>query len=66
MDRKKYMDKSEVKQLRRFSEAEHFIALRKGRVRGVLSWMLIDIALSTGLRVSELPAYVWLNVLKVL
>lgn len=56
MDRKKYMDKGELKQLRHFCEVEHIMDLRAGRIRGVLSWMLVDTALTTGLRVSELAA----------
>lgn len=56
MDRKKYMDKSEIKQLRQSAEARAYLDDRKGRVGGALAWMLVDTALSTGLRVSELAA----------
>ncbi len=56
IDRKKYMSKSETKQLRQTAEARAYLDLKKGRVQGPLSWMLIDVALSTGLRVSELAA----------
>jgi integrase len=56
IDRKKYLDKTEVRQLRTVSEANSFLDLKKGRLRGVLAWMLVDLALSTGLRVSELAA----------
>ena len=56
IDREKYMDAQEVKQLRTVTEAKAIVDLRKGRVGGVHAWMLIDLALSTGLRVSELAA----------
>lgn len=56
VDRTKYMDLTEVKQLRLVSEARAITDLRKGRVGGPLAWMLVDLALSTGLRVSELAA----------
>ena len=54
IDRTKYMSKIEIKQLRQNAEARSYIDLRKGRVQGPLSWMLVDLALSTGLRVSEI------------
>lgn len=54
IDRTKYMDMEEVKQLRRSAEARSYLDLKKARVGGVTAWMLVDLALSTGLRVSEL------------
>jgi len=56
VDRTKYMDASEVKQLMAVTEARAIVDLRKGRVAGVLAWMVVDLALATGLRVSELAA----------
>ena len=56
IDRAKYMDKDEVKQLRTVTEAKAIVDLKAGRVGGVRAWMLIDLALSTGLRVSEMAA----------
>jgi integrase len=56
IDRTKYMNIDEVKQLRTFTEGWCLRDLRDGRITGVHSWMLIDLALSTGLRVSELIA----------
>lgn len=56
IDREKYMDMDEVKQLRTVTEAGAITDLRAGRVRGPLAWMLVDLALSTGLRVSEMAA----------
>ena len=56
IDRTKYLSKDEVKQLRTVTEAKAIVDLKKGREKGVMSWMLTDIALSTGLRVSELSA----------
>lgn len=54
IDREKYLDATEVKQFRMVIEAQAIVDLRKGRIRGPLTWMLVDLALSTGLRVSEL------------
>lgn len=54
VDRSKYMSIEEVKQLRTVTEARAIVDLKAGRVSGVLGWMVVDIALSTGLRVSEI------------
>jgi len=56
IDREKYLDAGEVKQFRTVTEAHSIVDLRKGRIKGPLTWMLVDLALSTGLRVSELVA----------
>lgn len=56
VDRAKYMDLNEIKQLQDHAKAMAFIDLKKGRVRGPLAWMVVDMALSTGLRVSEMVA----------
>ncbi len=56
IDRAKYMDAREVDQLRTVTEAGHIVDLKAGRISGVLAWAVIDTALSTGLRVSELAA----------
>ena len=56
IDRAKYMDEKEAKQLRTVTEARHIVDLRKGRTNGVLAWMVVDLALSTGLRVSEMAS----------
>ena len=56
IDRNKYMDIKEVKQLRTVTEAREITDLKAGRIGGVLAWMLVDLALSTGLRVSEMAA----------
>jgi integrase/recombinase XerC len=56
VDRTKYMSVEEVKQLRTVAEARAIVDLKAGRVNGALGWMLTDIALSTGLRVSEIAA----------
>lgn len=56
MDRTKYLDEKEVRQLRTVTEATAILDNRKGRIRGARTWMLVDLALSTGLRVSELAA----------
>lgn len=54
VDRTKYMSVDEVKQLRTVTEARAIVDLKAGRVNGILGWMVLDIALSTGLRVSEI------------
>ncbi|MFC1765592.1 tyrosine-type recombinase/integrase [Planctomycetota bacterium] len=54
IDREKYMDADEVRQLRTVTEAKAIVDLKKGRIQGPLAWMLVDLALSTGLRVSEM------------
>lgn len=56
MDRVKYLNADEVRQLRTVTEAKAIVDLRKGRMTGPLAWMVVDLALSTGLRVSELTA----------
>ena len=56
IDRTKYMDESEVKQLRKTIKDWHDLDLFKGRIQGVLTWLVVDVALQTGLRVSELAA----------
>jgi len=53
IDREKYMDASEVKQLRTVTEARAIVDFKKGRVGGVIAWMVVDLMLSTGIRVSE-------------
>ena len=56
IDRAKYMDEKEARQLRTVTEARAIVDLRKGRTNGVLAWMVLDLALSTGLRVSEMAS----------
>ncbi len=56
IDREKYMDAKEVRQLRTVAEAKAIVDLKKGRITGPLMWMLVDLALSTGLRVSEMAS----------
>jgi integrase/recombinase XerD len=56
IDRAKYMDFDEIRQLRTMTEAKAIVDLRAGRVMGPLAWMVVDLALSTGLRVSEMAA----------
>ena len=53
IDRNKYMDATEAKQFRTVTEAKAIVDFKKGRVGGVLAWMVVDLMLSTGLRVSE-------------
>jgi len=54
LDRTKYMDESEVKQLRKAILAWNDADLFKGRIQGTLTWLVVDVALQTGLRVGEL------------
>jgi len=56
IEREKYMDKAEVKQLRDSTTAWAFKDNKAGRRQGVVSWMLVDLALMTGLRVGEIAA----------
>jgi len=56
MDRQKYMDQREVKLLRTATENQSIEDMEAGRTDGVLRWMVVDAALSTGLRVAELAA----------
>ena len=54
MDRTRYMDEREVTLLRATAENRAVRDLRAGRKGGVLAWAVVDAALGTGLRVSEL------------
>ncbi len=56
MDRERYLDSREVKLLRAMTENRAVRDLKAGRVGGVLAWAIVDTALSTGLRVSEVAA----------
>jgi integrase len=46
----------EVKQLRTVTQAGAIVDMKLGRVRGLLAYMVIYLALSTGLRASEMAA----------
>lgn len=54
IDRKKYMSIEEVRLLRSHTEGWAAKDLLAGRRPGPLAWLLVDVALSTGLRVSEI------------
>jgi len=54
LTRDKYMSIDEVRRLRRSSEDRALADLAKGRIGAVRTWAVIDLALSTGLRVSEI------------
>ena len=54
VDRTKYMDEQEAKVLLAVTENWAVRDLRAGRVTGPLAWVVVDTALQTGLRVSEL------------
>ncbi len=56
IDRAKYLSKNEVNQLRTITEARAITANQKHQTTAPLQWLLVDVALSTGLRVSELAA----------
>jgi len=50
------MDQREVKLLRAMTENRAVRDLKRGRVTGPVRWALVDVAMSTGLRVSEIAA----------
>lgn len=54
IDRKKYMDLDEIRQLRTSARGWNAEDLQHGRQGGVVAWMLVDLALTTGLRVGEI------------
>ena len=54
IDRTKYMSATETRQLRHTTEARAALDLQKGRQSGVVAWAVVDLALSTGLRVGEI------------
>ena len=56
MDRQKYLDQREVKILRAVTESRSIKDMEAGRGGGVLRWMVVDTAMSTGLRVAEFAA----------
>ena len=51
-----YLTSDQVEQLRTITEARAIIDMIAGRVGGVNAWAVVDLALSTGLRVSEMAA----------
>jgi integrase/recombinase XerD len=50
----KYLKDHEIKALRAFMEDKSFVAMAKRRKKPVRDWMMIDVALSAGLRASEI------------
>ena len=54
MKRTKYLDMDEATKLRTYSELWARTDLEAGRRQGVVAWMLVDLALLTGLRVGEI------------
>ena len=54
IDRTKYLDEREVKILLKVVKDWNAADLYKGRRQGVKTWMLVDVALQTGLRVGEM------------
>ena len=55
--REKYMDQREVKIVRTVTEARAVTDLQSGRMHGVVVWCVVDVALQTGLRASELAKF---------
>ena len=62
MERTKYLDRAEAKRLRDSCSTEAAVDARNGRVRGPLAWLLVDLALGTGLRVCELASLTWADI----
>jgi site-specific recombinase XerD len=54
LDRQKFLSEAEVKKLRRVVEDKALADLQKGRTTWPRFWMAIDLAISAGLRVSEI------------
>jgi site-specific recombinase XerD len=54
LDRQKFLSEIEVKKLRRILEDKALADLSKGRTTWPRFWMAIDLAISAGLRVSEI------------
>ena len=54
VNREKYLNHREVMLLRAVTEPDEYDDLRAGYTRGVLAWMIVDLALQTGQRVSEM------------
>ena len=54
IERTKWMDNREVQQLRTVTQAWAITDKAAGRVQGILTWAVVDAAMLTGLRVSEL------------
>lgn len=54
LDRQKFLSEAEVKILRRVVEDKALADLQKGRTTWPRFWMVIDLAVSAGLRVSEI------------
>ena len=48
VDRDKYMNDQEVQLLRTVTQAHAITDMQAGRVRGVLAWAVVDVALQTG------------------
>ena len=58
IDRTRYLDADEAERLRTVAHARAVLDAAAGRKRGPLLWALVDTALVTGLRVSELARLV--------
>ena len=54
LDRQKFLSEAEVKKLRRVVEDKALADLQKGRTTWPRFWMVIDLAVGAGLRVSEI------------
>ncbi|MCX5674676.1 MAG: site-specific integrase [Planctomycetota bacterium] len=54
IDRTRYMDETEALRLRTVTQAWAITDLEAGRLRGPLVWAVVDVAMLTGLRVSEI------------
>jgi site-specific recombinase XerD len=54
LDRQKYLSEPEVKKLKRVVQDKAIADMKKGRVTWPRFWMVIDLALGAGMRVSEI------------
>lgn len=54
LDRRKFMSETEIKTLIKIVEEKAIVDIQKGRTTWPRFWMLIDLAVNSGMRVSEL------------
>lgn len=56
LDRQKFLSEAEIRKLKRVVEDKALADLQKGRTTWVRFWMVVDLAINTGMRVSEIAS----------